>query len=576
MNCKLILLCVMLSCCSLLSSAPLENIPIRLTQPDGSVINCYTSGDEFYHWLHDSIGNIIIKDSTSHYYCYRVENSDSLVIVRNDMISTLRFAKNTRDFPNSRRESCDRNPLFPQRPYQFTLKEDRSNTTINNIVIFITFADQSDFTTGLIDSISDMFNNSAPSANSVKQYYWESSYHQLNVPSFLFPSGTNVFSYQDMFPRAYYCPYSSENLLGYPEGGNIRLYREQTMLLRALSYVQSQIPSTLNIDSDNDGCVDNICFVIKGGTTEWNTLLWPHKWEMALAYLINGKLVYNYNLQLSDYIISHGTGVLCHEFGHTLGMPDLYHGYPDSGGHTWKPVGRWDIMASNGISPQQTSCYMKYKYLHWIDDIPEITRSGRYSLSPITSSTQCYKIHIAGSNEFLFLEYREKTQPYDTYIPRSGLIIYRINPSKNGNFNATECGGIDDEVYVYRPNGNFTSDGLLNLAPFCIELSATEFNATTNPQQFLSNGNLGNIFISNVSECGAYISFDVKICMSNDITYNQDDIIPQYTNANAITTIGDVNITNNTIFEASESIMLNAGFKVSGGAPFEALIKPCE
>ncbi len=558
-------------------AAPLENIPITITQPNGMQFTCYTSGDEFYHWLHDSLGNIIIKDTVSNYYCYVIENSDSLVPVSNDMPSTTKYSKSIYSFQNRREELVEIYNSIDQQPYRFSPTNDRTITTINNIVVFITFADQGDYSSTIIDSIARMHNKSEPGANSMKQYYWESSYHQLNINSFFYPQGMAMFSYQDSNPRSYYCPQSSSNPNGYIYEPTGRL-REQWLLYRAISYVQDQIPSSLEIDTDDDGYVDNVTFVIKGATTEWNTILWPHKSSLTYAVkYINGKRVYNYNLQLSDYAIQYGVGVLCHEFGHTLGLPDLYHGYADpTTGILWKPVGVWDIMASNGYFPQQISGYMKYKYLHWIGSITEITRTGRYSLSPISSSTQCYKINIDESDEFLYLEYRNNLQTYDIYLPHSGLLIYRINPSKEGNFNAKEGGGINDEVYVYRPNGTFTNDGSLSMAPFCVELGSVVFNENTNPQEFLSNGYLGNIYISNISNCGSAIHFNVKFCKDDDVVFNQNSTIPYFTNANTITTTGTVIISDSTKFEAAENIKLNKGFKVLGGAYFKADVIPCE
>lgn len=36
-----------------LFSAPLEFIPVTVTQPNGVVLNIFASGDEFYNWYHD-------------------------------------------------------------------------------------------------------------------------------------------------------------------------------------------------------------------------------------------------------------------------------------------------------------------------------------------------------------------------------------------------------------------------------------------------------------------------------------------------------------------------------------------
>ena len=54
-------------------------------------------------------------------------------------------------------------------------------------------------------------------------------------------------------------------------------------------------------------------------------------------------------------------------------------------------------------------------------------------------------------------------------------------------------------------------------------------------------------------------------------------MIPTYTNAKSITTIGDIILsTGNTVFEGSEQIILGGGFEVLNGASFEAVVIPCE
>ena len=574
MKSKSLFIFINILCCSLLISAPLQNVPIKLTQPDGREILCYASGDEFYNWVHDSLGNIIVKDSISKYYCYMLKNSDSLVIIGEKTDVQSQFEKNPKDYQNERNKNIQLYNQIEKKPYIFRPSTNRNSCTINNLVIYITFYDQTDFTSTERQSIGSKFIDSTTNANSMKQYFWESSYHQLKVNSTFYPNITNVYSYHDIFPRDFYCPYSQDNPIGYDTASATqRRQREESLIIRAISYVENQIPSTLNLDSDNDGNVDNICFVIKGETTEWNELLWPHKSSLSQDVSIHQKNVYNYIFLLSDYLI---VRVICHEFGHTLGLPDLYHYSKDVLGHEWKPVGTWDLMSTTSNSLVQTSGYMKNEYLHWINNIPEISQSGRYTLSPMITSQQGYKIHMAGSSEYLYLENRNKSLPYDTSLPNSGLLIYRINPEKPGNCDAVECGGLNDRIYLYRPGGNFLSDGNLSLAPFCEELNAITFNQFTNPSEFLSNGNFGNIFISNVSACDSIVSFDVKICSSEDVIYNQNSNIPSYTTAKTITTTGNININDNTIFEASESIILKDGFKVTNGNSFKACVKACE
>src|SRR5512139_1112040 len=52
--------------------AVLHNHPQTLVQPDGSVITCYASGDEFHHWLHDAQNFTIVQDSRTGYFVYAV------------------------------------------------------------------------------------------------------------------------------------------------------------------------------------------------------------------------------------------------------------------------------------------------------------------------------------------------------------------------------------------------------------------------------------------------------------------------------------------------------------------------
>lgn len=59
--------------------------------------------------------------------------------------------------------------------------------------------------------------------------------------------------------------------------------------------------------------------------------------------------------------------------------------------------------------------------------------------------------------------------------------------------------------------------------------------------------------------------------------YDDTSIIPPYTNAETITTSGNIIINNDsTIFEASESVTLNGGFIVPLGKSFTAEVKTCE
>ena len=55
--------------CSPILAAYLEFVPQTIMQPDGSKIQCYSSGDEFFNWVHDEDGYTIVRSEIDG-FCY--------------------------------------------------------------------------------------------------------------------------------------------------------------------------------------------------------------------------------------------------------------------------------------------------------------------------------------------------------------------------------------------------------------------------------------------------------------------------------------------------------------------------
>ncbi len=493
-----------------LQAAWLQREPVEVSLPDNRVLHCFATGDEFYNWLHDAQNYTIIQSETDGFYYYaRLEDNrlvaTSLRVGEADPASIgLKPGINISPaMMRERRQQMEQSMQFaePGRSYQ------RAAGTLNNLVMYIRFSDQEEFTSDTMVNYN-RFNSVVPNANSMFNYFKEISYGQLELPSTFYPSTPDAFirSYQDNFPRSYYMPYNAvTNPDGY-QNDSQRTSREHTLLANAVTYVNlnSPVPTDIDLDYNNDGRVDNVVFIIRGGPTAWSTLLWPHRWSLYTQNVyINGKRVYDFNFQLETSLNSSGVGVLCHEMYHSLSAPDLYR-YEDT---SIEPVGQWDVMASNNNPPQYMGAFMKMKYGGWIDDIPWITESGTYTLNPLQeSSNNAYRIASQNSStEYFVVEYRKKEGTFDGTLTKSGMLIYRINPNA-GNGNA---GGPPDEVYHFRPNGSNTNSGSLNEAVFGANYGRTAFDDLTNPNAFLQNGGPGGVFISEISAIGETMSFRV-------------------------------------------------------------------
>ena len=509
---RLFILLIACFCIVSAHAAYLRNIPMTVNQPDGTVLHCFASGDEFFNYLHDSNGYTIIQHPETGYYVY-AEKRDGTLVATNYIAGVYDpaskglepYALISPEEWMARRQARQMSNKRPQ-------NRDANHGTLNNLSIFIRFADDSEFSVSY-SSIDNMFNDDSENAISLRTYFRSASYGAIEIPTFFYPGheGDAIISYQDIYPRSYYQPYNSNtNPNGYQ--GNSEAYdREFSLLERAVNYVNDYypVPSDLNIDYDDDGYVDNICFIVKGDVDSWTSLLWPHQWNFYdRTVYINGKQAYNFNFQLSDATDYFNTSVMCHEMNHSLGAPDLYH---YTGQMLLRPVGPWDLMDINATPPQHMGAYMKMKYGHWIDEIPEITQSGTYTLNPISSATPtnvAYKIRSNDPNQFYVLEYRDNTSLFETSLPGSGLLVYRIDTRFEGNQNYSPGLGVYDEVYIFRPGGTASANGDPYAAHFSSDVGRTEFSASTNPRPFLTNGAFDNdLRIYNITSAGSTISF---------------------------------------------------------------------
>ncbi len=509
---RLILLIMACLCFVGAHAAYLRDVPMTLTQPDGSVLHCYASGDEYFNYLHDANGYTIMQHPQTGFYVYAEKREGKLVATEFVAGRVDPASKNLRPFnlisPQdwmAKRQAWEVPDMPPQNRDYIP-----NHGTLNNISIFIRFSDDPELANSYND-IDNMFNDVSENAVSMRSYFRAASYGAIEIPTTFYPGhdGDAVISYQDTYPRSYFEPYdATTNPNGYQD--DERTEREFSLLERAVTYINNNypVPSDLNIDYDNDGLVDNVCFIVKGGVGAWSSLLWPHKWSLyGKEVYINGKRVWTFNFQLADATSYFNTSTMCHEMNHSLGAPDLYH-YSYSGPDA---VGVWDLMHANATPPQHCGAYMKMKYGHWIDEIPEITQAGTYTLNPISSPTPtniAYKIPTEDPNQFYVLEYRDNTSLFETALPGAGLLVYRIDTRFDGNASYDPSNGVYDEVYIFRPEGSTSVNGSLSTAHLSADVGRTEFSAFTSAYPFFSDGTIDyNLLIYNITSAGSTISF---------------------------------------------------------------------
>ncbi len=170
---------------------------------------------------------------------------------------------------------------------------------------------------------------------------------------------------------------------------------------------------------------DGMLFLYAGGRVQTvrGGIYWPHR----ASFSHKGK-------RWSYFIVNEGDrgdrmatiSVFCHEFGHMLGLPDLY-ARPENPGS--EGLGAWCAMSNqiNNGRPQHFSAWCK-EQLGWIQPaVIDPTVKQRLVLGPIEDSAkECFKVLVKpDGSEYLLLENRRK-KGFDQDLPAEGLLIWRV------------------------------------------------------------------------------------------------------------------------------------------------------
>lgn len=427
----------------------------------------------------------------------------------------------------------------------------KSVTKLKNLVVFIKFSNSTDVhhidDEQSIANAEKIFNsdelfemesvNGKIEVPSFKKYYEMQSYGKLSISTQMFPKKNGkVVSYEDTKPIEYYLN-NTNNPQGY-ENKAESVRRETELINRAVGYVSEQIResgiTSSDLDTNNDDKVDAISFVIEGKknlptTINFGELLWSHNSTSEdITNNILGKKLSSYSiLYASDYTESAGLfslnrgtyGTIIHEFGHTLGLMDLYK-YNNSNSN---PVGFFDIMSNTiGSNPQDFLTYFTTEYnnqTNWHAPMPVINETTTdiklYKPKYQDSNEQrAIKIKNVDGPEYFIAEYYEKKNTYNTHTTdSSGIIVYRVNEDMKYHGN----NGISDNIFIFRPGettlnegkGDLTKATLNSTRPVLGKALNIDDNTFCNDTIYYSDGKNSGIIIEVTEEKEDYIMINV-------------------------------------------------------------------
>ncbi|MEY4375017.1 MAG: hypothetical protein RL760_1184, partial [Candidatus Eisenbacteria bacterium] len=132
-------------------------------------------------------------------------------------------------------------------------------------------------------------------------------------------------------------------------------------------------------------------------------------------------------------------GVFCHEFGHTLGLPDLYDTSSLGGAANVGP-GNWSLMSTgaygaDGLSPESPAHLGAWPML-WLDWVTRVRprEDTTIVLRPIVDGGPVLEVTFEGEDnpEHLLLENRVR-DVFDRRLPAEGLLVQQVDEAVIGS-----------------------------------------------------------------------------------------------------------------------------------------------
>jgi hypothetical protein len=208
-------------------------------------------------------------------------------------------------------------------------------------------------------------------------------------------------------------------------------------------------------DNNGDGYVDAL-FVVHAGPGYEDTgnlnFIHSHAWVTSYPMDIDGVIVYGYSMEPEE-TGSGGLvhiGVFCHEFGHVLGLPDLYDYDYDSDG-----VGGWSVMAGGswgggGAIPVHFDAWCKVT-LGWVVPTTLNENLTHEQIDAVEYNQDIYQLYSLGvfDPQYFLVENRRR-QLFDVSLPGEGLLIYHIDEAQPDNNDQTRY-----KVAVEQADGEF-------------------------------------------------------------------------------------------------------------------------
>ena len=453
-----IFVCLML--CSLTTwAAKAVSIPVQVRQADGSVITVILRGDEHINWYTTLDGVLLVQGTDNNYYIGKVEKSGNL-------IATQQLAHEALT-----RSQAERNLIANQEKEKFfayvnKIAEESENAYNNSPLTRGPIVD-----TGY-GGVPYFPHTGSPKALVILAEFQDTTFTIQDTKKVF----TNYLMNEGHFSDTRYGQNQNyKGVLGYfkdcsygkftPEFnvvGPVKLPREQTYygegddnieaLMEDACSAIDNIVNFADYDANNDGMVDLVYVIYAGHSANYGgnkvTDIWPKSSTVNTTNTYDGKRIRRYGVsnelagkenKKKEKEKINGIGLFCHEFSHTLGLPDIYAIDKKAKNQDDQGMEFWDLMdggteVRGGRVPASYLAWER-EVMGWMK-IDELKDSCNIkNLKSIDNGGKAYKIvNPNDSNEYIVLQSIQKGPWYQGWRDGTygkGLLAYRISYPSN-------------------------------------------------------------------------------------------------------------------------------------------------
>ena len=456
---RIILLICFIACTTITTwAAKAQSIPVLVKQADGTTITVILQGDEHINWYIALDGTLLVQGSDNNYYVGRVANNGHLMATKQlahepafrlqTERSLIQKQDKERFYSYVRSVAAQSENAYKESPMtRISIGASSDGVAYfphtgspKALVILAEFAD----TLFTIQNTKQVFTNYLMNEG----HFTETSY------------GQNM-SYKGV--RGYFkdCSYGLFTP-AFDVVGPVKLPKPQTyygvgndnitdLMTDACNAVDNEVDFS-QYDANGDGMVDLVYIIYAGHSANYrgnaSTDIWPKSGTTILSKTFDGKSIRRYGVsnelagrenKKKEKETINGIGLFCHEFSHTLGLPDIYAYKTDAEDQNDQGMELWDLM-DGGTEVQGgrvPSPYLAWEReaMGWMSIDTLTTDCHIANLKTIDNGGKAYKIlNPSASNEYIVLQSIQKGGWYQGWGNGSypkGLLVYRVSYASN-------------------------------------------------------------------------------------------------------------------------------------------------